>query len=268
MTTPRTPPSGPNDEFWRDYLTRGAGMEHRMRSVFRRLPHSPRCRLCAVPFGGPIGSVGRVFGKFPSSKDPKMCNSCFTFIEKHHGGAEIDVSLVFADIRNSTAMAERLPSSEFHALLDRFYQAAAEVIYANDGGVDKFVGDEIVALFFPLMSGERHAARAIDAALGLLRATGHGQKGGPWVPIGVGVNSGPAWVGAVGDESHTEITALGDNVNITARLASAAGAGEVLVTVEAARVAGMDVTGLEHRSLELKGREQTADVVSLTVASS
>ena len=78
---------------------------------------------------------------------------------------------------------------------------------------------------------------------------------------------GPAWVGAVGDESHTE-HGLGDNVNITARLASAAGAGEVLVTVEAARVAGMDVTGLEHRSLELKGREQPADVVSLTVASS
>lgn len=265
MTPPRIPPSGPNDEFWRDYLTRGAGRERRMRSVFVRLPYNPRCKLCAVPFVGPVGSVARLFGKFPSPKDPKMCNSCFTFIEKHHGGAEIDVSLVFADIRNSTALAERLPSSDFRALLDRFYQAAADVIYANDGGVDKFVGDEIVAMFFPLMSGERHAARAIDAACGLLRTTGHGQPGGPWVPIGVGVNSGPAWVGAVGDDTHTEITALGDNVNVTARLASAASAGEVLVTVEAARVAGLDLTGLERRSLELKGREQSTEVVSLRV---
>ena len=236
-----------------------------MRSVFARLPHSPRCRLCAVPFGGPVGSVARLFGRFPSSKDPKMCNACFAFIEKHHGGAEIVVSLVFADIRNSTTLAEQLSSSDFHALLDRFYQTAAEVIYANDGGVDKFVGDEIVAMFFPLMSGARHAASAVNAAQGLLRATGHGQPGGPWVPIGVGVNSGLAWVGAVGDEAHTEITAVGDNVNITARLASAAHAGEVLVTIEAARAAGLDIAAHERRSLELKGKERPTEVVSLRV---
>ena len=265
MDPPRIPPSGPNDDFWRDYLTRGDGREHRLRTVFTRLPHNPRCRLCAVPFGGPAGSVARLFGKYPSSKDPKTCNSCYAFLEKHHGGAEVDVSLVFADIRNSTTIAERLPPGEFRALLDRFYQAAAEVIYANDGGVDKFVGDEIIAMFFPLMSGERHAARAVDAALGLLRTTGHGQRGGPWVPIGVGVNTGPAWVGAVGNDTHTEITALGDNVNVTARLASAAGPGEVLVTLEAARVAGLDISGLERRSLELRGREQPTEVVRLGV---
>jgi adenylate cyclase len=263
VTAPRIPAAGPNDEFWRDYLTRGAGKEHRMRAVFRRLPSSPRCHLCAIPFAGPIGPVARALGKFPSSKHPRMCNTCFAFIEKHHGGAEIDVSLVFADIRNSTTLAERMSSSDFRALLDRFYRTAANVIYANDGGVDKFVGDEIVAMFFPLMSGERHAARAVDAARGLLRATGHGQPDGPWVPIGVGVNSGPAWVGAVGDDSHTEITALGDNVNVTARLASAAAPGEVLVTVDAAGAAGLDISGLERRILDLKGRERAAEVVSL-----
>lgn len=265
MTAPRTPPAGPNDEFWHDYLTRGASMEHRLRSVFTRLPHNPRCRLCAVPFGGPFGRVARAFGKYPSPKDPKTCNTCFTFIEKHHGGAEIEVSLVFADIRDSTTIAETLPSGEFHALLDRFYQAATKVIYANDGGIDKFVGDEIMALFFPLMSGERHAARAVDAARGLLRATGHGEPGGPWVPVGVGVHSGRAWVGAVGDESHTEITAVGDNVNVAARLASTARTGEVLVTVDAARAAGLDIAGTETRTLELKGREQATEVISLGV---
>ena len=68
----------------------------------------------------------------------------------------------------------------------------------------------------------------------------------------------------MGDESHTELTALGDTVNITARLASAAGAGEILVTSAAAQAAGLD-PGLERRALELKGKEQRTAVVSLTV---
>ena len=100
--------------------------------------------------------------------------------------------------------------------------------------------------------------------MALLRATGHGDPGGPWVRVGVGVHTGLAWVGAVGDESHTELTALGDTVNVTARLASAASAGEVLVTSVAAQAAGLE-PGLERRELELKGKEQATAVVSLTL---
>lgn len=231
----------------------------------RRLPSGPRCKLCAAPFHGPVGSVMRIVGKFPSAMDPKVCNTCFSFMEKNRGGAEIVCSFVFADIRNSTTIAERLSPRDFRALVDRFYTAASDAIYANDGGIDKFVGDEIVAYFFPLMSGPDHARHAVDAALGILRATGHGTPEGPWVPVGVGVNSGSAWVGAVGDGAHVELTALGDNVNITARLASTAQGGEVLVTADAMRAAGLEMSGLEHRSLELKGREQTTDVVSVRV---
>jgi adenylate cyclase len=197
-------------------------------------------------------------------KNPSVCNSCYDFMEKRHGGAEIDGSFLFADIRGSTALAERLPPAEFRALIDRFFTTASEIVFANDGGVDKFVGDEIVAFFFPLMSGPRHAAAAVATATSLLRATGHDDANGPWVPIGVGVSTGLAWVGAVGDERRTDLTALGDNVNIAARLAAAAHAGEVLVTVETATAAGLD-PGLERRSLELKGKSAPTEVVSLTV---
>lgn len=206
----------------------------------------------------------RALGKGPAAKNPRVCATCFTFIERHHGGAEIEASFLFADIRGSTSLAERLPVAGFHALLDRFYATATACVIANGGGVDKFVGDEVVAMFVPLMSGPRHPAHAVDAALALLRATGHGDAGGPWVPVGVGVHTGLAWVGAVGDETHTELTALGDTVNVTARLASAAGAGEILVTSAAARAAGLD-PGLERRDLELKGKEQATAVVSLMV---
>jgi adenylate cyclase len=250
------------EEFWRDYLTRGDAMERRVRRVFRVLPHGPRCQLCAAPFAGPAAPIMRAFGKRPADKNPRVCQACFSFIAKHHGGAEIEASFLFADIRGSTALAEHSSPAEFHALLDRFYSTASAVVFDHDGAVDKFVGDEVVAMFFPFVSGPRHAAAAIDAAAALLRATGHEDPAGPWVPVGAGVHTGLAWVGAVGDDSHTEVTALGDAVNTTARLAGAAASGEVLVTAAAAQAAGLD-PALVARSIALKGKELPTEVVSL-----
>jgi adenylate cyclase len=259
------PPSDAEREaFWRDYLTRGDAMERRVRRVFRVLPHEPRCQLCASPFAGPVAPLMRALGKRPADKNPRVCQSCFNFIAKHHGGAEIEATFLFADIRGSTTLAEHLSASEFHALIDRFYATASKVVFDHDGSVDKFVGDEVVAMFFPFVSGDRHAAHAVQAAEALLRATGHADPGGPWAPVGAGVHTGLAWIGAVGDESHTEITALGDAVNTTARLAAAAAAGEVLVTLAAARQAGLD-PGLEPRALDLKGKASPTEVVALHV---
>jgi len=250
--------------FWHDYLTRGDSFERRARGVLRLLPHGPRCQLCAAPFAGPASPLMRALGKGPASKNPLVCATCFTFIERHHGGAEIEASFLFADIRGSTTIAERTSATDFRALLDRFYATASACVIANGGGVDKFVGDEVVALFVPLMSGPRHPAHAVEAARALLRATGHDEPGGPWIPVGAGVHTGTAWVGAVGDDSHTELTALGDTVNVTARLASVAGAGEILVTSAAAQAAGLDPR-LERQHLALKGKVQSTEVVSLRV---
>lgn len=253
-----------DEAFWREYLTRGDPMERRARRVLRLLPHGPRCKLCAAPFAGAGAYLMRAIGKRPAIKNATVCGSCYDFMEKHHGGAEIDGSYLFADIRGSTALAERLPPPAFRSLIDRFYAVTSQAVFDNDGGVDKFVGDEIVAFFFPLMSGPLHAAKAVAAARSILRVTGHADHGGPWVPVGVGVSSGTAWVGAVGDETRRDLTALGDVVNIAARLAGSARAGEILVTVEAARAAGLDA-GLERRSLELKGKSTPTEVVSLVV---
>jgi adenylate cyclase len=263
MSTDR-PPRGRDEAYWRDFLSRGDPNERRFRRVFRMLPHGPRCKLCAAPFAGAAAPVMRVMGKRPALKNPTLCNTCFDHMEKHRGGAEIDGSYLFADIRGSTALAERIPPIEFRALIDRFYATASRAVFDHDGGVDKFVGDEIVAFFLPVTSGPKHAAGAVAAALAILRGTGHEDNQGPWVPVGVGVSSGRAWVGVVGDEKRIDLTALGDVVNVAARLGGAARAGEVLVTVEAARAAGLDA-GLDRRSLELKGKSAPTEVVSLTV---
>jgi adenylate cyclase len=257
------PPRTETEEFWHDFLTNGDGMERKARRLFARIPGGPRCRLCAAPFTGVGAPVMRMIGKRRSDKNPTMCMTCFTFLATHHGGAEIEITLLFADIRGSTSIAERISPGAFSKILDRFYDAAAKVVIANEGSIDKFVGDELVALFFPMLAGDRHAARAVDAARALLEATGHGDAAGPWIPLGAGVHSGMAWVGAVGEGSHTQITAVGDSVNTAARLASAAAAGEILVTVAAAEAAHLAEGGVERRQLALKGKSEPTEVLVL-----
>src|SRR6185369_1759719 len=253
------------EEVWRGILL---GTDPRFgdsHAFFARLPGNPRCYMCSAPFKGPGSIVARRMGRRPWAKNPHYCNGCFSLIETQHGGAEVECSLLFADVRGSTTIAEHMSPTEFRRLLDRFYDAAAQVIHDHGAILDKFVGDEAVAIFIPALSGELHAARAISAGRALLRVTGHGEPGGPWLPIGVGVHTGIAFVGAVGEGPSSTVTALGDTVNIAARLASAAGAGELLVSEDAARSAQLDGGQAERRDLELKGKSVRVPVVVLGV---
>jgi adenylate cyclase len=87
-----------------------------------------------------------MIGKRPSEKNPNWCRSCFVFMSRNHGGAEIEITMLFADVRGSTTLAEGMPSADFRELMDRFYDTAATVVFDHDGFVDKFVGDELVAM--------------------------------------------------------------------------------------------------------------------------
>jgi adenylate cyclase len=255
------------DAMWRGILL---GTDRRYRDgyeLFRRLPGAPRCYLCSAPFKGPGSIVARRMGRKPWAKNPHYCETCFVMMESQQGGAEVDCSLLFADVRGSTALAETMRPAEFKTLLNRFYEKAAGVLYEHDAILDKFVGDEAVAIFIPALCGERHALRAVAAAQALLRATGHGDPAGPWLPIGIGVHTGLAYVGTVGDGPNTVITALGDTVNVAARLASAAGPGEVLVSDDVAKAAELDADAGERRDLELKGKSARVPVVVLGAGS-
>ena len=207
----------------------------------------------------------RLLGLGPWPGNPKYCRGCFGAMYRDRAGAEIECSLLFADVRDSTALAERMRPSEYRALLDRFYAAAFEVLIAHDAFVDKFVGDEVIGIFVPVMSDGLHARDALEAGVELLGVTGHAD-GDPWVPIGIGVNTGVAYVGAVGTDEHVEFTALGDVVNVTARLSAAAAAGELLATSSALQAADMSDDGLEHRRLMLKGKSEATDVAVLSAA--
>jgi len=250
----------PNQDYWRDYLEKGETYLRFGRHVFRALPGHPRCKLCTIPFEGVGGRAVRLFGWRPSDSNPNVCNNCQRALIKHHGGAEVNGTMLFADVRGSTTLAEGMAPVEFRELMERFYRVATRAVIDEDGAIDKFVGDELVAMFYTSLAGERHPARAIKAAQAILRATGHGAPGGPWLPVGAGVHTGLVWFGAVGEGVHVELTSLGDVVNTTARLAGRAGPGEILVSTDAAAVAQLP-SGLEARALDLKGKEQAFDVV-------
>jgi adenylate cyclase len=248
-------PQPTDEEAWREVLTGTVGGLHRVRRVMGLIPSDPRCKLCAAPFGRPGSVLVSLLGFRRSKLNRRLCRGCFKSLDEHPGGAEVELSFMFADIRGSTALAERAPPQEFSSLLARFYGAAAKVVDTRDGVVDKFVGDEVVALFLPAFAGDDHAADAVAAARELMRETGNDGED-PWVPVGAGVHTGTAYVGVVGEGDAHDFTAVGDPVNTTARLASEAGPGEILVTEAAAEAAGLDTAGFESRTLTVRGRAE------------
>ena len=252
-----------HSETWRAILLGEAPGLERTKKLVGWMPSPPRCKLCLAPLKGAGSLFLRPFGFGPSKLNRRLCNACFRQVKEEPGGAEIELSLLFADVRGSTGLAERMSARDFSQLISRFYGVAASVVDERNGLVDKFVGDEVVALFVPGFAGADHASRAIAAGRELLRETGNDGPD-PWVPIGAGVHTGVAFVGRVGEGDACDFTAVGDAVNKTARLASAAGAGELLVSRAAADAGGLDAAGLEARTLELRGRDETVDALVAT----
>jgi adenylate cyclase len=192
--------------------------------------------------------------------NPHLCNVCENFANKYQGGAEIELSMLFADVRGSTALAEKMTPTDFSKLIDRFYRVSTRKLYHANALVEKLIGDEVTGLFVPGFAGPNHAGVAIKAAKSILHETGHADPSGPWLPVGIGVHTGTAFVGSVSAEGgQTEITALGDAVNTAARLASLAGPGEVILSDESRLMSGLSTDNLESRKLELKGRSEPVD---------
>ena len=245
-------------EQWRKLLTEGHAKLHLAHRLFRFIPSAPRCKVCHNPFGGVGGKLVGVFGFRRSRKNPNLCARCCDVLPP--GGVELDIAVLFADVRGSTAMGEKLEPSAYAESLNRFYCAATEVLVRHDAIIDKLIGDEVMALFIPGICGPAYRRRAVDAALGLLRTVGYGRTGAPWMPIGVAVNSGLAYVGNVGSEGVVDFTALGDAVNTASRLASNAAAGEILLAEPVYATVAGELPGLQQRVLSLRGKE--AEVIA------
>ena len=243
------------EEEWYKMLTEGEPVPRHIYHFLGLLPSDPRCKLCGAPFRSWGGFIMHLLGRDQSRYNPRFCAKCEVF--EHPGGAEVPLTMLFADVRGSTSLAEQMSAREFSRLINRFYSIASHVLIQTDAMVDRLMGDEAIGLYIPGFAGPEHPRRAIEAAQELLRLTGHRDKTGPWLPVGVGIHTGLAFVGVVGEEaSAMDFTALGDNVNIAARLASQAGPGEILISEAAFSAAQLNIENLERRELELKGKSE------------
>jgi adenylate cyclase len=244
---------------WDRVLTDGHASLVRARRLFRYLPSEPRCKVCNNPFGGPAGRVLAAAGFTPSRKNPNLCSRCCDALPQ--GGSEVDIAILFADVRGSTALGRHAAATDFASLLNRFYIAATRTLLRHDAVIDKLIGDEVMAFFVRGISGPEYRSRAVQAGIDLLTAVGYGSDEGPWLQLGVAVNAGVAFVGNVGG-SVVDFTALGDPVNVSARMQQHAAGGEVLV---ASGVADCLMSKAPRRELNLRGCGRPVDAFVLGV---
>jgi adenylate cyclase len=242
---------------WETLLVKGYEPLKITQRIFRHLPHDPRCKLCQNPFGGVGGKLIGIVGRKPSRKNPNVCQFCFDHLPP--GGIEIDIGVVFADVRSSTALGEQSNATDFATRLNEFYAAATRVLIRNDGIVDKLIGDEVMGLFIQGVAGPQYRRKAAIAALELASQVAE-------LPLGVAANAGVAFVGNVGSGTVLDFTALGDAVNVGARLQAHASPGEVVLAAPLYSLIEEEHPGGRADRLAIRGRDQPVDVVVLATS--
>jgi len=227
-----------------------SGMISRFRQLYRHLPANPRCRICLVPFGG----IGRIFRIKPSRKNPNFCTSCLD--RSPEGVHDMEVGVLFADIRGFTAWASGQPAAVAANRISRFYDLANRVLVKDDALIE-FVGDQVMALYlpgFPSLRGDA-ADTMLAAAKRLVDAVE--LEAAPDSPrIGVGLNFGVASVGNVRKGQQKDFTAIGDVVNTASRFQSAAAAGEIVLADAVFERLTRKPERTEHRLLDVKGKSE------------
>lgn len=232
------------------FATSAFAVDKRLRHIFRLLPRDPRCRLCNAPFQGVGATLVRVmFGKQRSQLNPRYCNLCDEAARLFPSGAEVAMSMLFADVRGSTALSKNMRPAEFSQLINRFYTESTKLIADEDGLVEKLAGDTVAAFWGAGLAGPEYVQRTLHVAQNLSKIMIRQQ-----IPVGIGVHAGVAYFGVVGTANGlTDFAAVGDEVNMAARLVSHSAAGEIIVSEQALKEAGTDGSALERRSLDLKG---------------
>jgi adenylate cyclase len=177
------------------------------------------------------------------------------------GGVNQTITVLFADIRGFTRISEHAPPEKIVHLLNRYFSAMTDIIFAHGGTLDKYLGDGLMALFGAPTTTPQDAANAVNAAVAMqrriiginqeLRAEGLSEIG-----VGIGLHTGEATVGYVGSERRSEYTAIGDTVNTASRLESNSRGGEILISEATARVARARYKLKPREPITVKNRQQ------------
>jgi adenylate cyclase len=168
------------------------------------------------------------------------------------GGVNQTITILFADIRGFTRISEHAPPEKIVSLLNRYFSAMTDIIFAHGGTLDKYLGDGLMALFGAPTATPEDASNALNAAVAMQRRVLSinlelHNEGIPEIGVGIGLHTGEVTVGYIGSERRSEYTAIGDAVNTASRLESNAQGGQILISDATAKAA--------HSRYKLEGRE-------------
>lgn len=183
-------------------------------------------------------------------------------------GEKRDVTVLFSDIRGFTTLAEELEPADVVATLNAYFSAMIDVIHTYDGTLDKFLGDGIMCLFGAPIDQPNHALLAAHTALAMKGALAafnrqQAEAGQPVLKVGIGMNTGDVVVGNVGSEKRMEYTAIGDNVNLAARLQAIARGGQIIISHSTLRALGPGAQILALPPAVVKGKVEPIPIYEL-----
>ncbi len=174
--------------------------------------------------------------------------------------SEQNVTVLFADIRDSTHFAERVGAQRFGEILDRYYQEMTEIVFKHGGMLNKYLGDGLLVVFGASRPQPDAAERAVAVGLAMLdQIEVINQSEGEQIEIGVGINSGPCMVGYVGTEERAEFSVLGDSVNVANRLQTLARPNRLILGPDTYQAIAGKFNIQPVGSVEVKGRAQPVE---------
>lgn len=206
--------------------------------------------------------INDLFGRYVSPQVASEILSLANADQLRLGGARREVTVMFADMRGFTAMSERLGPEEIVATLNKYLSVLIERVLANEGMINKFAGDNIMAVWNAPQDQSDHALLAVKAAIEGQQAMESmpQDESQPKVQFGIGINTGPAVAGNVGSEGRTEYTIIGDAVNIASRLCSNAPGGQVWIGPHTYEVVKNEVEVEALEPQKFKGKAEPVPV--------
>ncbi|MEO8743793.1 MAG: adenylate/guanylate cyclase domain-containing protein [Candidatus Dormiibacterota bacterium] len=207
----------------------------------------------------PFTKVERIFGHYVDPRIAQQLAASRSIDDIISKGERRDLTLLFVDIRGFTAMSEAMAAEDVLAVIQDYLNEMSSLVLKWDGTIDKYVGDEIVALWNSPVAQPEHALLAIRCAYDLINNAAAleeklAARGLPPISWGIGVNTGPAVVGNMGSKDRLQYTALGDTVNTAARFCSAAPAFNLLIGWPTFQACSDYIAVDEMPGLQLKGK--------------
>ncbi|HEY0135734.1 MAG TPA: adenylate/guanylate cyclase domain-containing protein [Nannocystis sp.] len=219
------------------------------------------CRVCGAALAGSLAYVSMLLGVRRSARNPNLCNRCTAHMKD---GESVEITALFADLSGFTGLTQSHGDEQTAEIVDAFLRGASRAIQRQDGVVDKFIGDAVMAVFNAPIRREDHCRRAVAAAIDIQNMMAAlTRRFGVELQVSIGVARGTARLGRVGSDDVSSFTAIGGAVNLASRLQGAARPGTIAVDSAALADVADVFPDARTQATTLKGFEAPVAVAAL-----